>query len=476
MLLRSQTICPASRELAQPVGEGPPIATFKDLKNATNGHLDAYNAVTAAVAEPPSGVLPGEQNSDFAPAIDDDGRVIVFLSNRVTANNPAGRPRLWIVASDGTGLTEVASTGVPHPFPFSSDSSPSLSADGTRLAWVSDRNGTSDIYSARLIFVGSGFALQGFEQRTNTAADDIQAQISADGRYIAFASDADFVTPADTLHDYEIFRITTFSTGDTVSPIEQASGQITTDTSDAFAGLDALYASDRRPSISGNGDVVAWINYLGKPFAITGISNFQGSPDAIGVATFGPSGSIRYWQPTPTEGLTFGVPKTFMRVSRDGTRIVHHDLASFGLGTSFYSSTAIDGTGTVTSPIGPDGSQSLVGMAMSPDGATVMEYQSEGFGLGGTFTNIVKRPFGDRAAATILASYGSFIFAGCGLLELGGIVTSVDVEHPACRGALSGNGNVAVFVGSSTPVAETEPRKKDLWIYEAGQVRQLTSL
>src|SRR5215475_3388137 len=73
------------------------------------------------------------------PQISPDGKFIVYVRNSADVSTDRRYSNLWIVSFDGTNHRPLT-TGTY------SDSSPRWSPDGTRLAFVSDRDGKSQLY------------------------------------------------------------------------------------------------------------------------------------------------------------------------------------------------------------------------------------------------------------------------------------------------------------------------------------------
>ena len=70
------------------------------------------------------------------PVISPDGRKIVFTAGDIDAGSASP---LWVVSSDGTGLTQLTTDGA-------NDYRPSWSPDGSQIAFVSTRDGNAEIY------------------------------------------------------------------------------------------------------------------------------------------------------------------------------------------------------------------------------------------------------------------------------------------------------------------------------------------
>jgi len=115
-------------------------------------------------------------NLQFAadPQISPDGKRIVYVRQFSDVMNDKRESNLWVINADGTedrGLTSGNS----------SDSSPRWSPDGTRVAYISDREGKPQIY-VRWMDNGQGAQLTNLE----SAPSDIVW--SPDGKLISFTS------------------------------------------------------------------------------------------------------------------------------------------------------------------------------------------------------------------------------------------------------------------------------------------------
>ena len=108
--------------------------------------------------------------NDYVPQYSPDGKRIAFISQRT------GTDEVWVCNHDGSGAVQLTSlaaaiTGCPR-----------WSPDGARIAFDSNASGTFDVY----VIDASG----GQPRRlTDHAADDAVASWSKDGRFIYFTSD-----------------------------------------------------------------------------------------------------------------------------------------------------------------------------------------------------------------------------------------------------------------------------------------------
>jgi Tol biopolymer transport system component len=109
---------------------------------------------------------------DGAPNWTPDSRAIVFAAE--TGEAPAD---IWMMDADGSGRTRLTE----HP---ANDTNPAVSPDGSRIAFESDRDGSTEIY----VMDRSGTNVQ---RLTRSAASDGAPAWSPDGTRLAFTSDRD---------------------------------------------------------------------------------------------------------------------------------------------------------------------------------------------------------------------------------------------------------------------------------------------
>ena len=221
----------------------------------TNGASDIFvrdraSGRTSRVSVDSDGAEGNEGSS--SPSISADGRFVAFASD-ATALAPGDRNRAGdvFVHDAKTGKTtrmSVASDGKPG----NGDSfSPSISADGRFVAFVSEATNLvrGDTNGAADVFVHDRETDR--TSRVSVASDGAQAagdafspSISGDGRYVAFATDAGNVVPGDDNRASDVF-VHDNQTGRTVL-VSAAGG----------------HPSDRgssAPSLSADGRVVAFV-------------------------------------------------------------------------------------------------------------------------------------------------------------------------------------------------------------------------
>ena len=123
---------------------------------------------------------------DTSPAWSPREERIAFMSFR------DGEAEIYAVNADGSGLTNVTRNPASD-FPGApvGHRPPAWSPDGSRIAFVSDRDGNAEIYVA-------GSDGSGVTRLTEDPADDFSPAWSPDGSWIAFASSGDvYVVAAD---------------------------------------------------------------------------------------------------------------------------------------------------------------------------------------------------------------------------------------------------------------------------------------
>lgn len=213
--------------------------------------LDA--ARTSLVSSAPGGIK-GDQNSG-SPSISADGRFVAFLSaaSDLLAGDTNSLTDIFI---EDTRLGDVSlvSSGAGGEQADGESSRPAVSADGRLVAFSSlannlvpeDTNGKRDVFvkdmqSGTVRLVSS--APDGSSARGNSGYSVVQ--ISGDGRFVAFESEAADLVPDDTNGKRDIF-IRDLATGDI------------TRVSVSAAGNEGLEDSYKSASISTDGQWIAF--------------------------------------------------------------------------------------------------------------------------------------------------------------------------------------------------------------------------
>lgn len=134
---------------------------------------------------------------DTNPSIGPDGNRIAFVSQR------SGHPEIWTADADGRAVSQVTTFAGPDLH------SVTWSPDGNRLCFVARRGGQSDVYT---IPVDGGTP----KRLTDAAGEDLVPRWSNDGRWIYFTS-----TRSGT---WEVWRVP--STGGPVTQVTQGGGLV----------------------------------------------------------------------------------------------------------------------------------------------------------------------------------------------------------------------------------------------------------
>ncbi|MEG4284712.1 calcium-binding protein [Microcoleus sp. A006_D1] len=202
----------------------------------------------------------GNQGNDFsrAPSISADGRFVAFFSDasNLVPGDTNGSSDFFVrdLLTNTTTRVSVDSAGNQGNGDFSSFSLvPSISADGRFVAFKSnafnlvpgDTNNTEDIF-VRDLSTNTTTRVS-VDSAGNQGIDNSSApSISANGRFVAFSSDASNLVPGDTNGSRDIF-------------VRDLSTNTTTRVSVDSAGNQGKNLS-RAPSISANGRFVAFLS------------------------------------------------------------------------------------------------------------------------------------------------------------------------------------------------------------------------
>jgi Tol biopolymer transport system component len=157
----------------------------------------------------------GVQSNDdsYDPSISADGRFVAFssLASNLVPGTPSGLPQVF-VRDRKTARTELVSLG-PGGVQGNDDSSgPAISADGRFVAFSSDSSNLvpRDTTDRDDVFVRD--RLTGTTRRMSLGPGGVQSNyessgpaISADGRFVAFASVATNLVPGDTNGQFDVF-------------------------------------------------------------------------------------------------------------------------------------------------------------------------------------------------------------------------------------------------------------------------------
>jgi Tol biopolymer transport system component len=199
---------------------GCDIAFESKASNLANGDANGrsdifvYHCKSQQIERISNGISESQANdASTSPSLSPDGRYVAFTSKatNLIADDSNGKTDVFIYDRE-TGITEQASVTATGAGGDNASQHPSISEDGRFIAFESrahnltdnDANGKIDIfvYDRELKVV----------QRISTDSTGIEGNgdsehpsISADGRYVAFSSDADNLVPADTNEVADIF-------------------------------------------------------------------------------------------------------------------------------------------------------------------------------------------------------------------------------------------------------------------------------
>jgi hypothetical protein len=231
-------------------------------------YRDRVSGVTSRVSVDGEGTE--SARGSRSPAMSDDGRFVAFVSGgRLVPEDANNEPDIYVrdMAEDGT--IERVSIGLDGSDPDSTSDRPAISADGRYVAFASaasnlvpdDTNNSDDIFvydrdSKETTRVSVG--IEGQE----ADSDSDHPSISADGRYVAFESDAGNLVDGDDNGNTDIFVFDRQS-GTTVLASSNVDGEASTGSSyepaidaSCTAVAFASSASDLVPGdVNGSNDV-----------------------------------------------------------------------------------------------------------------------------------------------------------------------------------------------------------------------------
>ena len=233
-------------------GPGPGADVF-----ARRRALPGATAGTALLSGPADGPAVGPAVTEL-PAISGDGTTVAYVSTAsdLVTDDSNGVSDVFVYdrAAKATTRVSVGPGGAQANGPSATDSPPAISADGQVVAFSSegsnlvpnDTNDHGDVFvhdrksgETTRVSVGPGGA-------EATGGDSFSPAVSADGRYVAFASDATNLVPGDTNNATDVF-------------VYDRQAKTTTRVSVAAGGGQAGDASFG-PSLSGDGGIVAFVS------------------------------------------------------------------------------------------------------------------------------------------------------------------------------------------------------------------------
>jgi Tol biopolymer transport system component len=225
------------------------------VEGDTNGVDDVFvrdrgPATTTRVSVAPGGAQ--ANGGSFAPSISADGRYVAFLSdatNLVAGDTNANRDVfVFDRETETTTRASVSSAGVEANV---GSTTPALSANGRVVAFTTfadnlvpeDLNESSDVF-VRDLQAGTTTRVSEYQGGFEADFDNFRPAISADGRFVAFDSDADNLAFGDTNEVFDVFVKDRQTDVLTLESVDDAGG---------LGNGDSL-----RPAISGDGRIVAF--------------------------------------------------------------------------------------------------------------------------------------------------------------------------------------------------------------------------
>ncbi len=188
-------------------------------------------ATTTAVSSTSGGT-----GANASPSVSSTGARVAFRSNRdIGGTNSEGNAEIFLW--DATGPTTTAITAMAS----GASDGPSISADGTRIAFRSTANiggGNGDANQEIFLYDGAGPTTT--QVTVSTGGASIGPSLAADGTRIAFTSNRDLVAGGNTDLTSEVYA---FESGAGLTQI----------TSTPVGG-----GGNRAPSISGDGTGITW--------------------------------------------------------------------------------------------------------------------------------------------------------------------------------------------------------------------------
>lgn len=313
-------------------GDGSRIAfvSNRDLAGANadgNNEIFLYDAPTATFTQVTATTGSGGVN---VPSISADGTRIAFQSSKnLAGGNSDGNNEIFVWDETGPTFTQVSSSGST-----STNAAPKISADGTHVAFSSDADltgGNGDKNQEIFLWSATGPTTTQVTTTTGGAGNNANPTVSADGGVVAFRSTRD-IGGLNPEGNAEIFRWS-------------ASGPTTTAITSTTAG-----ASDG-PSIAADGSRIAFRS-TANPAGTNSDANQE-------VFLWSATGPATTQVTNTTGGASDGVS-----LSSDGTRIVfksNRDLVSGGNADLTNEIFAVEVGGAVTqvtdTPVGGGGNR-----------------------------------------------------------------------------------------------------------------------
>jgi len=203
-------------------GDGRLAVFTSDASNLVSGDTnnlpdvflrDRVAKTTRRVSVGPAGIQGNGMSGSFPPAISADGRVVVFesLASTLVASDTNGVADVF-VRDLQAGATRRVSVGPGGRQADNGSESVSVSADGRIVTFASyaanlvagDTNGVRDVF-ARDRSAGVTLRISVSSAGLQADASSLTPAVSADGRHVAFSSDASNLAGGDTNTATDVF-------------------------------------------------------------------------------------------------------------------------------------------------------------------------------------------------------------------------------------------------------------------------------
>ncbi len=266
---------------------GPYVAWCTQAGTDRNIAVKRYDGTGGTVL-----LTTGTTYRDTAPSISADGSTVAWVSSK----DPLGD--VYVGSASGGTPIRISNSAL-------ADTAPALSGDGAKVAWVSKRSGNNEIYVASTSGTESGVV-----RISNAPTDDLAPCLNADGSKVAWVSRrngaADIYIASTTGTEVSMVRVTS-STGQDLDPSLSADGSLvafvtsrwggyhlalasTAGTESGVTRLTAQGTSNLEPSLSADGSLVAFS------------SNRKGVSQVFVAATSGTDAGP--WNPQPSTYAT----------------------------------------------------------------------------------------------------------------------------------------------------------------------------
>lgn len=158
------------------------------------------------------------EDASYSPTVSSDGHLVAFVSvSKNLSGTGSDHHSNILVRNRRTHTTTLISVG-RHGVPARNAKAPSISGSGRYVAFEAearlvpkDHNATTDVYvrdrvkhTTRLMSVNSQ-GIPGADPPPGDTPQSFDPSISADGRYVAFSSQATNLVPHDTNGTYDVF-------------------------------------------------------------------------------------------------------------------------------------------------------------------------------------------------------------------------------------------------------------------------------